>query len=160
MIIVHLDLIYYGLAHHAATHEWHLLKVQDHLSFLHGLLLGLEFPQVGMRMSAVDLVCVGDLLVINLLRVLLVPQEIDVLTVFLRDALDLGVGAPEYMLPPVVIVEGYQFDPAIEVFIFLLNDPLLPFLVMADVIIRIETVVPVMLGLLISLAGKVCLEGG
>ena len=113
-----------------------------------------------MSVSAVDLVCVGDLLVINLLRVLLVPQEIDVLTVFLRDALDLGVGSPEYMFPPIIIVEGYEFDPAIEVLIFLLNDPLLPFLVMADVIIRIETVVPVMLGLLISLASEVCLEGG
>ena len=113
-----------------------------------------------MSVSAIDLVCVGNLLFINLLRVLLVPQEIDVLTIFFRDALDLGVGAPEYMLPPVVIVEGYQFDPAIEVLIFLLNDPLLPFLVVADVIIRIETVVPMMLGLLISLAGKVCLQGG
>ena len=160
MIIVHLDLVHYGLAHHAATHEWHLLKVQDYLSFLHGLLLRLEFPQVSMSVSAVDLECVGDLLVIDLLRVFLVPQEIDVLTVFLRDALDLGVGAPEYMLPPIIVVEGYQFDPAIEVLIFLLDDPLLPFLVMADVIIRIETVVPMMLGVLISLAGKVCLKGG
>ena len=113
-----------------------------------------------MRVSAVNLVCVSDLLVIDLLRVLLVPQEVDVLAVLLRYALDLGVGAPEHVLPPLIIVEGYEFDPAIKVLIFLLDDPLLPFLVMADVIIRIETVVPVVLGLLVSLVGKVCLEGG
>ena len=113
-----------------------------------------------MRVSAVYLVCVADLLVIDLLRVLLVPQEVDVLPVLLRYALDLGVGAPEYVLPPLIVVEGYEFDPAIEVLIFLLDDPLLPFLVMADVIIRIETVVPVKFGLLISLVSKVCLEGG
>ena len=63
------------------------------------------------------------------------------------------------MLSPIIVVEGYKLYPTIKVLIFLLDDPLLPFLVVANIIIRIETVVPVMLRLLISLTCIVCLKG-
>ena len=63
------------------------------------------------------------------------------------------------MLSPIIIVERYKLYPSIKVLIFLLDDPLLPFLVVANIIIRIETVVPVMLRLLISLTCIVCLKG-
>ena len=87
MIIIHLELVDNGLA----AHECHLLEVQGDLSFLDGLLLRLEFPQICMRMPAVYLICVADLLFIDFLRVLFVPQEVDALLVLLRHALDLGV---------------------------------------------------------------------
>ena len=109
-------------------------------------------------MSAINLVCVSDLLVIELLRVFLVSEEVDVLPVLLWDALNLWVRASEYMLPPLIVVKRDQLNPSIEVLIFTLDDALLPFLVMADVIIGIEAVVPVMLGLFIPMGSEICLQ--
>jgi hypothetical protein len=44
-------------------------------------------------------------------------------------------------------VEGRQLDPALKVFILSLDDALLPFLVRADVVVLVETVMPMVFGL-------------
>ena len=78
------------------------------------------------------------------------PQEVDVLPVFLRDRLYLRVSPPEDMLPPLLIVEGCQFDPTLEVLILTLDNALLPLLVSADVVVLVETVMTMGFGLLAS----------
>jgi hypothetical protein len=52
------------------------------------------------------------------------------------------------VLPPLLIVEGREFDPPLKVIILSLDDTLLPLLVRADVVILVETVVTVVLSLL------------
>jgi hypothetical protein len=52
------------------------------------------------------------------------------------------------VLPPLLIVEGSEFDPPLKVIILSLDDTLLPLLVRADVVILVEAVVPVVFGLL------------
>jgi hypothetical protein len=52
------------------------------------------------------------------------------------------------VLPPLLIVEGREFDPPLKVIILSLNDTLLPLLVCADVVILVEAVVTVVFGLL------------
>ena len=98
-----------------------------------------------MIVPAVYLIGVDTVLL--LLRVLLVPQEVDVVAVFLRDRLDLGVPAAEHVLPPLLIVEGRQLNPALKVLILSLDDALLPFLVRADVVVLVETVMAMVFGL-------------
>ena len=78
------------------------------------------------------------------------PQEVDVLPVFLRDRLDLRVSPPEDMLPPLLIVEGCQFDPPLEVLILTLDNALLPLLVSADVVVLVEAVMAMVFSLLSS----------
>ena len=109
-------------------------------------------------MSAIYLVGVCDLLAINFLRVFLVSEEINVLPIFLRNALNFRVRASEYMLSPLIIVKRDEFNPSIEVLIFPLYNTLLPLLVMANVIIGIEAVVTMMLSLLVTLGGEICLQ--
>jgi pilus assembly protein TadC len=74
-------------------------------------------------------------------------EEIDILPVFLGYRLNLGVPTPKYVLSPLFIVKGSEFDPALEVLILSLDDPLLPLLVSADVVVLVEAVVPVVFGL-------------
>ena len=75
------------------------------------------------------------------------PEEVDVLAVFLRDRLDLRVPPAKDMLPPLLIVEGCQFDPPFEILILTLDNALLPLLVSADVVVLVETVMSMVLSL-------------
>ncbi len=76
------------------------------------------------------------------------PQEVDVLPVFLRNCLDLRVPPPEDMLPPLLIVEGCQLYPTLEVLILSLDNALLPLLVSADVVVLVEAVMAMVFSLL------------
>ena len=101
-----------------------------------------------MIVSAIYLISVDSILL--LLRVLLMSQEVDVVSVLFRDGLYLWVPSAKNMLPPLFIVESCEFNPAFKVLILSLDDTLLPLLVCAYVIILIETVMPMVFCLLYS----------
>ena len=56
-------------------------------------------------MPAINFVSVGDLLVFDFIRVLLVPEEVYVLPILLRDAFDFRVRASKYMFAPLVVMK-------------------------------------------------------
>jgi hypothetical protein len=153
MIIVHYGLIHKCLPYEFLTHEGHLFKIENGLSLGLGLLGRFEIRLI--RMSAVDLIhtwlVVFSLLMSCLVSVLFVSEEVDIVAILFGDGLNLGVRAAEDMLPPLFIMKSAKLDPVLKILILPLDDPLLPFLVVADVIIRVETIVAVKLCLLIPL---------
>ena len=81
-------------------------------------------------------------------------KKVDIVAVFLRDRLYLGVPSAKNMLPPLFIVESCELDPALKVLILSLDDTLLPLLVCSDVIILVESVMTMVFSLFS------CVEGG
>jgi hypothetical protein len=77
-----------------------------------------------------------------------VSQEINIVAIFLRYGLDFGISSSKNMLPPLFIVKSSKFDPSLEILILTFYDALLPLLVSANVVILIETIMPVMFSLL------------
>jgi hypothetical protein len=73
-----------------------------------------------------------------------VSQEVYVVAILLRHALSGWISSAEDMLSPLFIMEGNQFYPFLKVFILPLDDSLLPFLVMSDIIIGVKSVMTVM----------------
>jgi hypothetical protein len=153
MIIVHYGLIHKSLPYEFLTHEGHFFKIENGLSLGLGLLGRLEIRLI--RMSAVDLIhtwlVLFSLFMSCLVSVLFVSDEVYIVAILLGDGLNFGVRAAEDMLPPLLIMKGAKLDPALKILILPFDDPLLPFLVVPDVIIRIETIVAVKLCLLIPL---------
>jgi hypothetical protein len=80
-----------------------------------------------------------------------VANEVYVVSVLFWDTLSLRVSSRKHMLAPLLIVKSHKLDPLLEVLILAFDDSLLPFLVMTQVIIGIESVVIVMAGLFVSL---------
>ena len=150
VIIVHLDLVHNCLPDHPRTYEWYLLQIQHHFSPRLRLLNRFKLAHVPILMPAVYLISIRAYthLVVYLLGEFLVSQEINVVAVFLRDRLDLGVAAAEHVLPPLLVVKGCELDPTLKVLILSLDDSLLPFLVSANVVILIKPIMPVVLRLL------------
>jgi hypothetical protein len=62
------------------------------------------------------------------------------------------------MLPPLLVVEGHKLNPFLKVLILPLNDSLLPFLIVSNVIVTIEPIVLMVSADFITLRYIVCLK--
>ncbi len=145
MIIVHLDLVNHSLPDHSLANEWYLFNIKNNLCLRMGFFDRLKFPDVFVFVSTVYFICVDRFLLF--LSILFVPEKVDVVTVFLRNGLDLGVATTKYMLPPLVVVESCELYPALKVLILSLNYTLLPLFICANVIILIKSIMPMVLSL-------------
>jgi hypothetical protein len=77
-----------------------------------------------------------------------VSEEINIVAVFLRYGLDFGISSSKNMLSPLLIVKSSKFDPSLKILILTFYDALLPLLVSSNVVILIETIMPMMFSLL------------
>lgn len=86
------------------------------------------------------------------------PKEVYIVAVLLGHALRSGIGPSKDMLPPLLIVEGNQFNPLFEIVIFTLDNALLPLFVVSDVVVGVETIVAMVTSHFIALWLIVCLK--
>lgn len=102
-------------------------------------------------MAAVDLIVSSRTVPRGLLRILFVSQEVNVLPIAFRNRVDFRVGAAEDVRVPRFVLGSYQFLPVLEVVVFSINDAGLPLFIVADVVIRVEPIMAMVLGLLVPL---------
>lgn len=110
-------------------------------------------------MAAVNLIVSSRAVPRGLLRILFVSKEVNVLPIAFRNRVNFRVGAAKDVRVPRFVLGSYQVLPVLEVLVLSINDAGLPLFIVADLVIRVEPVMTVVLGLLVPLRLVVHFQG-